>query len=326
LSTMKAAVLEGLADINCREVATPEAEAGRVLVRMLMSSICGTDLHYVFHGWPRNNWPLPPGSPGHEGVGVVIDGGGTEFNAGQRVLTVPNIWEARNFAEIQLVSAHFLIPLPDTIDLAHVLMAQQLGTVIFAARELPVLNGETVAVLGQGSAGLFHDFWLKRIGAGRVITVEPNRDRREAGRMFDVDDTIDVTGQDAINAVLELTDGAGADLIVDAVGGNVTLNQAVKMAKANGHIHIFGLPTTHDLVPFDLGMFFLKRLNATSTFGAQDEPGLLAFREALGIIERGEIDMAPFVTHVFALEGVKDAFTLAHEPAGGALKVSLSMQ
>jgi len=322
---MKAAVLESLADINCREVPTPEPEAGRVLVRMLMSSICGTDLHYVFHGWPRNNWPLPPGSPGHEGVGVVIGDGGTEFRAGQRVLTVPNIWEARNFAEVQLVSTHFLIPLPDTIEVAHLLMAQQLGTVIFAARELPTLNGETVAVLGQGSAGLFHDFWLRRIGAGRVITVEPNKERREAGRMFDVDDTVDVTGQAAVDAVLALTDGIGVDLVVDAVGGNDTLNQAVKMAKATGHIHIFGLPTTHDLVPFDLGALFLKRLNTTTTFGAQDEPGLGAFREALGIIERREIDMAPFVTHVFPLEQVRDAFTLAHEPTGGALKVSLSM-
>jgi L-iditol 2-dehydrogenase len=323
---MKAAIVEGLADINCHEVPTPEPQAGRVLVRMLMSSICGTDLHYVYHGWPRDNWPLPPGSPGHEGVGVVIDDGGTEFPVGQRVLTVPNIWEARNFAEVQLVSAHFLIPLPDAIQVAHLLMAQQLGTVIFAARQLPALNGETVVVLGQGSAGLFHDFWLRRMGAGRVITVEPNYDRREAGRMFDVGDAIDVTGQAAVDAVLDLTGGAGADLIVDAVGGNATLNQAVTMAKANGHIHIFGLPTTHDLVPFDLGAFFLKRLNATSTFGAQDEPGLVAFREALGIIERGEIDMAPFVTHVFPLEQVSDAFALAHEPAGGALKVSLNME
>jgi L-iditol 2-dehydrogenase len=326
LSIMKAAIVEGLADINCHEVPTPEPQAGRVLVRMLMSSICGTDLHYVYHGWPRDNWPLPPGSPGHEGVGVVIDDGGTEFPVGQRVLTVPNIWEARNFAEVQLVSAHFLIPLPDAIQVAHLLMAQQLGTVIFAARQLPALNGETVVVLGQGSAGLFHDFWLRRMGAGRVITVEPNYDRREAGRMFDVGDAIDVTGQAAVDAVLDLTGGAGADLIVDAVGGNATLNQAVTMAKANGHIHIFGLPTTHDLVPFDLGAFFLKRLNATSTFGAQDEPGLVAFREALGIIERGEIDMAPFVTHVFPLEQVSDAFALAHEPAGGALKVSLNME
>ena len=325
MPTMKAAVVEGLGAIACREVPAPEPESGRVLVRMRMASICGTDLHYVYHGWPRDNWPLAPGEPGHEGVGIVVDGGGTSFREGQRVLTVPNIWEARNFADLQIVSTHFLLPLRDHIELAHLLMAQQLGTVIFAARQLPRLNGETVVVIGQGSAGLFHDFWLRRLGAGRVITIEPNRDRREAGRRFDVDDAIDVTGQAAVDAVLDLTKGVGADLVVDAVGGHETLGQAVRMAKPNGHVHIFGLPNTHAPVPFDLGMFFLKRLNATCTFGAQDEPGLVAFRDALGLIERGEIDMAPFVTHVFPLEKVGDAFALAHEPSGGALKVSLTM-
>lgn len=325
MPSMKAAIVEGLGSIVCHEVPAAEPAKSRVLVRMEMASICGTDLHYVYHGWPRDNWPLAPGEPGHEGVGVVVDSGGTSFKEGERVLTVPNIWEARNFADLQIVSTHFLLPLPDNIEIAHLLMAQQLGTVIFAARQLPKLTGETVAIIGQGSAGLFHDYWLRRLGAGRIITIEPNRERREAGRMFDVDDAIDVTGQAAVDAVLDLTDGEGADLVVDAVGGPTTLNQAVKMAHANGHIHIFGLPNTHDLVPFDLGALFLKRINTTCTFGAQDEPGLVAFRDALGIIERREIDMGPFVTDVFSLENVADAFALAHEPTGGALKVSLKM-
>lgn len=325
MTTMKAAVVAGLGDIACREVSAPKLGSGQALVRMSMASICGTDLHYVFAGWPRDNWPLQPGEPGHEGVGVVVDPGDTSFAEGQRVLTVPNIWEARNFAEYQAVSAHFLLPLPDGGEMSHLMMTQQLGTVIFASRELPKLSGETVVVIGQGSAGLFHDFWLRRLGAGRVITIEPNKDRREAGRMFDVDDVLDVTGQQATDGVLDLTDGLGADLVVDCVGGHQTLNQAVDMTRAEGHVHVFGLPTTHELTPFNLGSLFLKRLNVTTTFGAQDEPGLRAFREALELIEAGEIDMARFVTDVFALEDVTAAFALAHEPSGGALKVSLKM-
>ena len=63
----------------------------------------------------------------------------------------------------------------------------------------------------------------------------------------------------------------------------------------------------------------------TTTFGAQDEHGLSSFKEARGLIERGEIDMTPFVTDIFPLEDVAQAFALAHEPTGGALKVSLKM-
>ena len=125
--------------------------------------------------------------------------------------------------------------------------------------------------------------------------------------------------------MLDLTSGYGADLVVDAVGGGDTLNQAIAMVRPGGNVHIFGLPTSYDHVPFDLGGFFMKRVKATNTFGAQDEPGLPAFREALDLIERREIDMAPFVTDLFPLERVDEALALAREPSGGALKVSLTM-
>ena len=325
MSTMLAAVVAGRGDIQCREVSAPEPEPGSVLVRMQMASICGTDLHCVYGGYPKGEYPFAPGEPGHEGVGIVADGGGTAFKEGDRVLTLPNIWQARNFAAYQLIGPHFLLPLREDREIGELMMAQQLGTVIFAARELPRLSGETVAVIGQGSAGLFHDFWLRRLGAGRVITIEPNLERREAGRAFDVDDTVDVTGQAAVDAVLDLSGGEGVDLVVDAVGGGETLDNAVRMVKPEGHLHLFGLPNSHEPVLFDLPGYFLKRVNITTTFGAQDEPGLPAFKEALELIERGEIDMTPFVTDLFSLEQVDEAFALARAPRHGALKVSLTI-
>ena len=322
---MPAAILRGLRDIVCDEVPIPNPGPDKVLVKMQMASICGTDLHYVYHGWPRNEYPMAPGEPGHEGVGVVVDPGPTALPEGALVLTVPNIWEARNFAGYQAVSPHFIVELPNDRPPAELMMAQQLGTVIFAARKLPDMTGKSAVVIGQGSAGLFHDFYLPRLGASRIIAIEPNRDRREAGRALDVDEAIDVTGQPAVDAVLELTGGKGVEVVVDAVGGHETLNQAVRMVQPEGHVHVFGLPTGFDLAPFDLSTYFLKRLDMRTIFGAQDEPGLRSFRQALDLIARGEIDMAPYVTHVLPIERVMDAFELAHEPRDGALKVSLTM-
>ncbi len=325
MATMLAAVLRGLGDIVCDEVAVPEPSRDKALVRMRMASICGTDLHYVYRGWPRNEYPMSPGEPGHEGVGVVVDPGLTGFAEGALVLTVPNIWEARNFAEYQAVSGHFLVELPSDRPAAELMMAQQLGTVIFAARKLPEMTGKTAVVIGQGSAGLFHDFYLRRLGAARIIAIEPNRDRREAGRALGVDDLVDVTGERGTEAVLELTGGRGAEVVVDAVGGGSTLNEAVRMARAEGHIHVFGLPTGFEPTLFDLSSYFLKRLDMRTIFGAQDEPGLASFRAALDLIVRGEIDMEPYVTHMLPIERVGDAFELAGAPRDGALKVSLSM-
>ena len=322
---MQAAILRGLGDIVCDEVPAPEPDGTKAIVRMRMASICGTDLHYVYHGWPRNTYPMQPGEPGHEGVGVIVDPGETGLREDALVLTVPNIWEARNFAEYQAVSPRFLIELPQGRPLAELMMAQQLGTVIFAARKLPEMAGKTAVVIGQGSAGLFHDFYLRRLGASRIIAIEPNADRRAAGVALGVDEAIDITGDAAVDAVLRLTGGQGAEVVVDAVGGAETLGQAVRMAKAEGHVHVFGLPTGFDPVAFDLSAFFLKRLDVRTIFGAQDEQGLVSFRHALRLIAEGEIDMAPYVTHTLPLAQARDAFALAHEPTGGALKVSLTM-
>ncbi|MEE8518821.1 MAG: zinc-binding dehydrogenase, partial [Dehalococcoidia bacterium] len=320
-----AAVVTSLGIVECREVPTPEPSPGKVLVKMDMASICGSDLHFVYHGWPRNDFPLEPGATGHEGIAHVVDGGGAAFKAGDLVLSAPSIWESRNFADYQLISPHYVVALPPGTDPAHLMMAQQLGTVIFAARKLPDLEGKTVAVIGQGSAGLFHDFWLRRQAAARVITIDPIKERLDAGRAFDVDDTIDVTGQRAVDAVLELTGGEGADVVVDAVGGADTLDQAVQMTRRLGAVHVFGLPTTFEKVPFDLSTFFLKHLDVRTIFGAQDEPDHAAFLEAIDLIVGGEIDMTPFVTPQLPLERIDEAFDLARSPRDGALKVSVTM-
>ncbi len=97
------------------------------------------------------------------------------------------------------------------------------------------------------------------------------------------------------------------------------------MVKPEGYVHVFGLPGTADFTPFDLGSFVLKHLKMGSLFGAQDEPELSSFKQALLLINNNLIDMAPFVTHIFPLEKVEEAVALAKNPSDGALKVSLKM-
>lgn len=324
MANMPAALVTGLKQIHCDDIAVPDPEPGEVLVETTLASICGSDLHIAYMGWNAYEFPLPHGYPGHEGVGRVVDGGGTEFNEGELVLTAPNIWGSKTFAGYQIIEPKFLLKLPDDIPQAHSLMAQQLGTVVFGCRRLPSVIGQTVVVLGQGSAGLFHDFMLRRIGAHRIISVEPVPERLAHGRRMGIDEAIDVTGQRATDAVMDLTNGQGADLVIEAVGSIETLNQSLRMARPLGRVVSFGLPTTMDPVPFDWDTWFRKRLDMHTVFGAQDEPGLPAFQLALDFIRNGEIDMAPFVTHQFPIARVHDAFALADSHNDGALKVSLT--
>ena len=324
MPTMPAALATNLTQIRCDDIPVPEPQPGKVLVKTHLASICGSDLHIVYMGWNAHEFPLPHGYPGHEGLGEVVDGGGTGFQPGELVLTAPNIWSSRTFAEYQLIEPHFLLRLPNDVPERHLLMAQQLGTVVFGCRRLPSLIGQTVVVVGQGSVGLFHDFMLRRLGAHRIIGIEPVAARLEAGRAMGLDEAIDVSGRRATDAVMDLTNGEGADLVIEAVGSVETLNQTLQLAKPLGRVAVFGLPPTMERVPFDWDTFFRKRLDLHSVFGAQDEPGLPAFQIAVDFIERGDIDMAPFVTHALPIERVQDAFELAHTKEDGALKVSLT--
>ncbi len=324
MGKMAAAVVRELGRVECERVASPETEAGRVLVRTALASICGSDLHIAYQGWGVTGLPLPPGRPGHEGVGEVVDGGGTGFEPGQAVLTVPNIHDSATFAEYQVLDPGNMVALPDTRPLSHLLMAQQLGTVIFGCRLLPPLDGETVVVIGQGSVGLFHDFILRRLGAERIIAVDPVPARVQAARDMGVDDAVPEAGPAATEAILDLTDGEGAGVVVDAVGSVETLNQSLAVAAEWGRVAAFGLPTTAEPVPFDWASLFRKSLTMHAVHGAQDVPGLPEFRAAVDLISNGEIDMSPFVTHSFPIDRVDRAFELADSKADGALKVSLT--
>ena len=331
---MKAAQVFDVGDIRyVDDVPMPEPSAEDALVKTSMASICGSDLHMAGMGWQIAEFPAPAGHPGHEAVGIVVepprrypdDCWGDIVEAGDMVLAVPHIWDSLCFAEYMKVDANHMLKLGGSVPVEHLLMTQQLGTVLFASRRLPSsLAGLTCAVLGQGSAGLFWDFVLKRRGAARVIAIEPVAHRRELGRRYGADDVIDGRDDVATAAVMDLTRGVGTDIVIEAVGSTPTLSQAFHLVRDEGTCVLFGLPESNDPVPFDYTEMFKKRANAYSILGAQIEPGLKTFREALRLISEGEIDMAPIVTHVYEVERIAEAFELAKRRDDGVVKVGVT--
>ncbi len=331
---MRAAQAFGVDDIRfVPDAPDPELLDADALIETSMASLCGSDLHMVCMGWQMPEYPAMPGHPGHEGVGIVVeppraypdDAEVDILEPGDLVLTVPHIWYARCFAEYQAVDIEHVVKLPSGPPIEHVLMTQQLGTVIFATQRLPEsLEGLTCAVLGQGSAGLFWDTVLKRRGASRVIAIEPVDHRRNLSKLYGADETVDVTGDAAKDAVYDLTDGQGADIVIEAVGSTPTLSQAFHLVADEGTCVLFGLPQSNSPVPFDYTEMFKKRANAYSILGAQEEPGLKTFRRALSWIVEGEIDMAPIVTHLMPIEQVAEAFELSEARADNVVKVVLT--
>jgi threonine dehydrogenase-like Zn-dependent dehydrogenase len=321
---MLAAQATNIGAVTCVEAPVPSRKPGDILLRTEAASICGSDLHMVGKGWAIREWPAPPGHPGHEAVARVKDPGESGFAEDDLVLTVPHIWNSMCFAQLQSVDAPHLLLLPSDVPIREALMAQQLGTVIFAAKRLPDLAGETCVVMGQGSAGLFWDYVLKRKGAERVIAIEPVSHRRRLGESFGADEPVDCTGAAATKAVMDLTGGIGAGLVVEAVGSTPTLSQAFSLVRDRGRVVLFGLPESEEPVAFDSSTFFKKRADAFTVLGAQDEPGLASFAEALELIAARKIDVRPVVSHTIPIEQVGEAFALAEARTDGVVKVSLS--
>jgi L-iditol 2-dehydrogenase len=322
---MRAAVAVEKGVVRCDEVEIPRPAMGEVLVRTRAASICGSDLHMVNTGWAMHAFPAMAGHPGHEAVGEVVESLSDKFTAGDVVLTTPHIWNSRCFADYQVVDDAHVLKLEPDVDLDTVTLAQQLGTVVYAAKRLPAsLEGQTCLVVGQGSAGLFWDFTLKKLGAEKIISIEPLAWRRELGLAYGVDETIDVTGDAAVEAIRDITGGAGADLVIEAVGSTPTLSQAFHLVRNEGRVVLFGLPESEEPVPFDYSQMFKSRADVFTVLGSQDEPGLTSYSEAARQISSGEINVQPIISHQVNIGEIDRAFAIANERVDGAVKIGIT--
>jgi L-iditol 2-dehydrogenase len=326
MGKMRAAHAVKLKTIVCKKVEVPHVTDNRVLVKTKLSSICGSDLHVVNMGYTAyaSDFPLPYGAPGHEGVGEIIESRSPDFSEGESVLTVPNIYSSKTFADYQVIEPKYLVKLPPNGNANKLMMAQQLATVEYSCKHIDSIEGKTVAVIGQGSAGLFHNFILKRYGAEKIIAIEPIDHRRNISKDFGADVTIDFTGQKATDAILDMTNGAGVDIAIEAVGSAETLNQAMSICKPQGRVQSFGLPTTLKPIPFDWNTFFSKRLTINSNFGSQDEQDLASVKKSIDLINKNDIDMDKILSHEFSIEEIQDAFDFAERRTDGMVKITIT--
>jgi L-iditol 2-dehydrogenase len=325
---VKAARWIDVGRVVCADVPVPPVADGEILVKTAYASVCGSDLHDVYGRVPEQS--SPPGYPGHESVGEVLESRCPGFAPGDRVLTVPHAIDGRCLAEFQAIPGAACIKLPETVPLAHLLMAQQLGTVIYALRYRPPdatgrldVIGKDVAVIGQGSAGAFFTFLLKRAGAARVLVSDKSPARLAYASKLGADLTVDANVGDFTAAVLEATGGRGAGLVVEAVGSRETFPQSLELAARGATLIWFGLPEDTGEYPLVFHTFFRRGLTAYSNFGAQGEPNLESFRYAVRLIADGAIDVAPLLSHMLPIEQVAEAFQIAHDRSDNALKVTI---
>ncbi|WP_205856109.1 zinc-binding dehydrogenase [Phytoactinopolyspora endophytica] len=329
---MRAAVVPRYSIMEVADFPVPTIKReGDLLVRMHRASICGSDVHTLFDGLLNPDRLGRPGYPGHEGVGEVVDSRSPEFPIGTRLLTVPTGAIGGCFAEYQLISQTRVVPLPTDGDMERLLMAQQYGTTLYAMRTFWPGDGSTgistgtAAVIGAGSAGLFFLQQLKQLGFDNVVVSDLNAQRLEVARLQGADVVLDAETGSLPEATLDLTDGQGADLVIEAAGYDSCRADAITAVRPFGTVGYFGLPERFGTAEFPMYEAFRKAVRIQWAGKTQEEPGLTSFRDAIRHIQEGRIDVEYCLGSVFGIEELPQAMEIAREHGNGAVKLSIDL-
>jgi threonine dehydrogenase-like Zn-dependent dehydrogenase len=275
-TTMRGVVMYGPGDVRVEERADPTlVEPTDAIVRLTATCICGSDL------WPyRGTEPVDHQVMGHEYVGVVQEIGSQVRTIKVGDFVVGSFWASDNTCEIctagyQAYCVHRVlmgtigtqselarIPLADgtlvatpgqpDADLVPSLMAASdvLGTGWFAAVAAEAGPGKAVAVVGDGAVGLLGILAARQLGAERIIAFSRHADRQALAREFGATDIVEERGDAGVEKVKELTGGLGAHSVIEAVGTQEAMMQAIRSTRPGGHVGFVGV--SHDVaIPGD---------------------------------------------------------------------------
>lgn len=337
---MLAAVYHGPNDLRVEEVDLPKTGPGDLLVKVLSASICGTDLR-ILHG---NHRLYPAGTiriPGHEVVGTIAEIGAEVdgYLVGQRVFCAPNtgcghcrqcitgnnnlcanydalgVTRDGAFAEYVLIPAASIqqgnvIPISETVNSAVAALLEPFACVLRGQTPLQVKPGELVLVIGAGPIGVMHIKLAKARGAGSVVASEPIAERAAQAERMGADRAVDPTTVDLKQALGELSQGRGADVIIVAAPVHAAQEIALDLAAIGGRINFFGgLPKDRPLINLDSNMVHYKELLITGTTACSTADCW----QAAQIINSGLVDLSDLVSQRFPLSDAVAAFAAAEE-------------
>jgi threonine dehydrogenase-like Zn-dependent dehydrogenase len=296
----------------------PPAE-GEAIVLLETGCLCGSDIPFFSEAHDR--YPLAPGLSLHEIVGTVVESASPEYRKGDRVLAMPI--GLRGLSEQLTIGADRLVKVDAGLDNDTAVLGQPMATVLSALSALPGLIGKTVAVVGQGPIGLLFDLCLSRLGAARIIAIDTLDARASTSCRFGATDSVSASRVDPVEAVRELTGGAMADLVVEAVGHeSQALNGCIDLCADSATLLYFGVPPDR-LNDVAWNSAFRKRLTIKLSTPSDLRPFVrLAWRS----IKQDKLDVSRLITHRYAFPDVQRAFETYRDRRDGALKVMIDFQ
>lgn len=324
---MKALIFEAPEKPVVADVEMPRIAPTEVLVRTRAVGICHSDYELL-----AGRYIIPisyPVTPGHEWAGEIVEVGRDVkgFAVGDRVVgecvvRTPERLHHFGFSlsgadrEYFNVNPEWLHKLPDAVDDKKASLIEPFTCGFYAVQRSGGTNAsETVVVSGGGTIGLVSAAAAIGMGA-RVIVVDPIAKRREVALALGADQAIDPSEGGAVERVMQLTGGRGADLVIEAAGHDASLAATFEFAREEGRVSMVGINIGRK-VSVNLGLIQMKNLEVKGCIGS---PGV--WPAAIRFLERTGLDLSPIQTHEFALTQAVEAFRLGADPQA-CIKVTL---
>lgn len=326
--TMKVAVMEGIGKMGYEERPIPQPGPDEVLVKLEYVGICGSDIHYYETGAIGDYVVEPPFVLGHEPGGVVVEVGSnvTHLAVGDRVALEPGktcghcefcrtgrynlcpdvVFFATPpvdgvFQEYVAHEAALCFKLPENVSTLEGALIEPLAVGFHAANQGGAHAGQTAVVLGAGCIGLVSMMALKAEGVSRVIVVDIMPKRLEKALELGADAVVNGAEEDAVEAVMRLTGGAGADLAIETAGTEVTTRQAIHLVKKGSTIVLVGYSKTGEMT-LPTSLVLDKELTFKTVFRYRH-----IYPMAIDAVAAGKVNLKGIVTDVFGFDDIQEA-------------------
>lgn len=334
---------KGPGNLELREVPLPEIEFGEALIRVRACGICGSDLKIQDDKHPNT----PPVVIGHEFAGEIVKLGEnvTGWNVGDRVVSeqhfkacghcrqcltgnafacsskrAPGYFSDGAFTEFIKVPAWLLHRIPENLSYVEAAFTEPSAVAAHGMLDRTGIDPEDIVlILGCGPIGLVAGKMAQVSGASKVIITGVDRDeiaRLPKARELGIDQVVNVMQTDLVELVNDLTQGEGADVVIELSGAPPAIEQAFQLARRLGRVGIIGQPSTDEIkIPYRQALF--RALTVSFSYSSK----YTSWERVLSLFEREAIRPSQFITHVLPLVDWERGFDLSR--SGEAVKVVL---
>lgn len=326
--TMKVAVMNGIGQMGFVERPVPQPADNEVLVKLEYVGICGSDMHYYETGRIGDYIVEPPFVLGHEPGGTVVEIGKNvkHLKPGDRVALEPGktcghcefcregkynlcpdvVFFATPpvdgvFQEYVAHEADLCFKLPENVDTLEGALIEPLAVGFHAANQGGAHAGQTAVVFGAGCIGLVSMMALKAEGVSRVYVVDIMQKRLDKALELGATGIINSQEIDVLKEVERLTEGRGADLVIETAGMEITTRQAIHIARKGANIVLVGYSKSGEMT-LPMSRALDKELTFKTVFRYRH-----IYPMAIEAVASGKVNLKGIVTNVFHFDDIQNA-------------------